>query len=553
MKNFMSRKAGKIIVNIMIMSLLVMPLAAALPASAAPALPNWNVTGTYVLLSQGQYAHDIVIGPQNPDGTFSGTGGYPAGGSPYSAAGQTTETITGQVTGNAISLTITYNGPFNPGYTTTLNGTIAQDGSFSGTDPLEWHTTSGHAVSLFSLAAQDFGVMDQSGVKGYTAGFGLSGAQLTDIQSAVVKLYSGTTLLQTDTSTALLSGLSGTQFSSPFDVYGNFNYVTDGYWTNVRGAEYGQTLIPNKVVATVTLNNGAVLTATNTNLTGDTSTIYPTTVTVTIDKYMDGVAATAANSNSSAFPMTETYTIGGVTASTTYTLSPTGINSANAYEAVTSPLDANSNYTTNEITGGEVVGATCNSDQPFALLGYTSGSTLAQAQAATPTLTAPSFTGLIGNMYVIVWNHDCSKTTGPINGTVTGGNSSLGILAVTSITPVNTTATADNTYADGWSYIFNITEPTNETHLAMKFGDWLSGANTIAAGGNMEISSAQADNSGAEIPITAADTYSAPLHMTTDLDPSTPGLQVQVLVNVKIPLNSVNGSYSTNYGVQTNP
>jgi hypothetical protein len=254
--------------------------------------------------------------------------------------------------------------------------------------------------------------------------------------------------------------------------------------------------------------------------------------------------------------MTETYTINSVTASSTYTLSPSGINSSNAYEAVTSPLDLNSNYSTNEVTGGTLVGTTCNTNQPFALIGYTSGSTLALAQAATPSATMPAFTGMTGNMFVIVWNQDCSKSSGNIGGTVTGGNSALGILAVTSITPVSTSATADNTFADGWSYIFHVTVPTNEPNLAMKFANWTDVVDsvTMPTANNMEISSAQADNAGAEVPITAANVYSAPsLHLTSDLDPATPGLQVNVLVNVKIPLNSVNGVYSTSYGVQTNP
>ncbi len=41
--------------------------------------------------------------------------------------------------------------------------------------------------------------------------------------------------------------------------------------------------------------------------------------------------------------------------------------------------------------------------------------------------------------------------------------------------------------------------------------------------------------------------------MTGDLSTTTPGLQVQVLVQVKIPLNTDNASYTTDYGVQTLP
>ena len=145
-------------------------------------------------------------------------------------------------------------------------------------------------------------------------------------------------------------------------------------------------------------------------------------------------------------------------------------------------------------------------------------------------------------------------TGGTIGGTVTGG-APYGVLGVTSITTVNNTATADGSFSDGWKYLFNITVPTNEPNLAMKFADWAltGGTGTIPVANNIRISSTQADNSDATVLLTAADTYSTPtLHMTGDLDSTTPGMQVQVLVETAIPLNSTNGSYTTNYGVSTN-
>jgi len=93
--------------------------------------------------------------------------------------------------------------------------------------------------------------------------------------------------------------------------------------------------------------------------------------------------------------------------------------------------------------------------------------------------------------------------------------------------------------------------PTCETHVAMKFADW-TGAGTILAGGNMRISSAQADNGGATIDVLAADTYTTPtLNMNADLSAAA-GVQVDVLVEVKMPIGTPNGSYSTTYGIQSN-
>ncbi|MFZ3011954.1 MAG: hypothetical protein WA060_03095 [Minisyncoccia bacterium] len=142
-------------------------------------------------------------------------------------------------------------------------------------------------------------------------------------------------------------------------------------------------------------------------------------------------------------------------------------------------------------------------------------------------------------------------TGGEIGGEVVPGN---GILEVTSIEMTDTTATANNSFEDGWEYVFNITVPTDEANLSMKFADWVrtGGSEIIPAGGNMRISSPQANNSGATVPITTANTYSTPaLVMTTDLNPSLDGIQVKVIVEVKIPTGTMSGSYTTNYGVKS--
>jgi len=134
-----------------------------------------------------------------------------------------------------------------------------KDVSYSGELPLQVGT----------LTAEDFGYWATStsvgDVVGYTAGFSLD-VKFTDA-TIVVELYSGNTLLQTNTSVDgafdHLNGISG-----PFDVFGTFDYATDGYWTNLLATpEYGQVFIPTKVVATATLASGKVVTATNELLT----------------------------------------------------------------------------------------------------------------------------------------------------------------------------------------------------------------------------------------------------------------------------------------------
>lgn len=158
----------------------------------------------------------------------------------------------------------------------TVGSTLSYE-STSSSRTYSWMAT-GDTELPGTLNAEDFGVMDMSGVKGYTAGFGLDDATFEDVQSVVIKLYSGSTLLQTNTATSKVGDeITGSQISSPFDVFGTFDYEADGYWVNERESEYGQNLIPTRVTVTVTLENGKVVTAENTNLTGDPSSIFPET------------------------------------------------------------------------------------------------------------------------------------------------------------------------------------------------------------------------------------------------------------------------------------
>jgi len=141
--------------------------------------------------------------------------------------------------------------------------------------------------------------------------------------------------------------------------------------------------------------------------------------------------------------------------------------------------------------------------------------------------------------------------TGDIGGDVVGDEV---MLAVTSIDMIDTTATANGSFASGWEYVFHITAPMDEQDLAMKFTDWLqtNGNGTFSVANNMRISSAQADNGGATILLTAENTYSTPaLRMTEDLDLGLDGRQVEITVEVAVPNGTPNGAYTTSYGVRS--
>ena len=281
----------------------------------------------------------------------------------------------------------------------------------------------------------------------------------------------------------------------------------------------------------------------------------PATVKVTINKFIDGVQATAGTANNVDFPMSSSWTAANIgSGSGQYALSASGYNGdPTPYQAKTVDMTTGADYSTSEDLTGLVVGASCSEGKPFALVGYTSGDTMAAAQAATPAASV-NLTGMTSDKFIIVWNDDCSDTEGTIGGDVTGGSSPNGTLAVTSVEALDTTATADGTFENGWKYVFNITVPDDETNLAMKFSDWSSApaGNSIAAANNIRISSPQANNGGATVLITAANTYSTPeLTMTGDLNAGMAGKQVKVTVEVKVPSTTVNGSYTTTYGVRT--
>lgn len=261
-----------------------------MPAFAAS--PTWDLEGSYVLNMNylgSDYPHDVTLTQDNL-GALAGNGGSPASANVY-----TWVVTSGAVSGNTFHMYANYTATADAVVPLTvmhLVGVVASDGTLSGTWSDNYQggvrtgtfaSSEGVALPLGSLAAEDFGVVNYDTglgiLKGYTAGFGLTDATFAGVQSVVVQLFSGATLLQTNTATAQVGvDIVGNQISSPFDVSGNFNYVTDGYWTNVRELQYGQSTPATRVVATVVLANGKTVTAENLILTGDPTTIYPVVV-----------------------------------------------------------------------------------------------------------------------------------------------------------------------------------------------------------------------------------------------------------------------------------
>ncbi len=127
-----------------------------------------------------------------------------------------------------------------------------------------------------------------------------------------------------------------------------------------------------------------------------------------IYKFVDGVQATAESVNGVSFPMFNNRDVN------TYTLNPNGWWGGNDQSPADIPYEATAwqagggTYSTWENLTTELVGASCEEGKPYALEGYSSGTTLESAIAggANKTLETPSFV-IDGDVNVIVWNKKC--------------------------------------------------------------------------------------------------------------------------------------------------
>jgi hypothetical protein len=106
---------------------------------------EWDLTGVWELrfVYGSNYDHDMTVTVHDVwgDGSFVGTGGYPAGGS-YSI----TWTVDGSVSDDAVEFTITYDPPST--YEVDAVGTIAGDGTMGGT----WSSNIGQSGNWMSIS-----------------------------------------------------------------------------------------------------------------------------------------------------------------------------------------------------------------------------------------------------------------------------------------------------------------------------------------------------------------------------------------------------------------
>ncbi len=131
-------------------------------------------------------------------------------------------------------------------------------------------------------------------------------------------------------------------------------------------------------------------------------------------------------------------------------------------------------------------------------------------------------------------------------------------LGVSEITTVKADAVADNTYENGWKWTFDVTVPDDEDVIKMKFSDFVSGSNTIPVASNVRIYSSESTNASttdSAITLSASNVYSGEMILKSDSDKdlTMAGNQIEIMVEVKVPVGSQNGAYTSTYGINSAP
>jgi hypothetical protein len=138
---------------------------------------------------------------------------------------------------------------------------------------------------------------------------------------------------------------------------------------------------------------------------------------------------------------------------------------------------------------------------------------------------------------------------------VTESTASSTPLAIDSISTNQSSGVADNTYADGWSWTIHFTVPDNENAFRIRFSDWGNASSSFPTANDVEVYSPQSSNAStsASAITETGNGYSGWIYLTGDTAPLTPGRQIDLVVNVKIPFGTPAGSYSSNFTASTFP
>lgn len=292
---------------------------------------------------------------------------------------------------------------------------------------------------------------------------------------------------------------------------------------------------------------GTVVTITGANLGGATAVDFGSTpatdVTASSTASTTSLSATAPAQSAGAVDVTVT-TPGGTSATSsadqfTYTApatsTPPAISDINVSNV--GSTTAMISWNTDQAAVGDVAYGTTTS--------Y--GSTTALETTATTTHSA-TLSDLSANTlyhFDVTAGNGTASSTSPDMQFSTASTS----LAINSITSIQSTGVADNTFADGWEWDVNFSLPVTENAFRIRFSDWGNASSSFPTANDVQIWSPESSNaSSSSSAILETDNgYSGWLYFpngTNDAD---------IYVNVKIPFGTANGSYSSNFTAETYP
>ncbi len=171
-----------------------------------------------------------------------------------------------------------------------------------------------------------------------------------------------------------------------------------------------------------------------------------------------------------------------------------------------------------------------------------------------------------GTNYILQVDSDLEDTFGNDMGEgfstvfATAGDSDSD-LEVTGISAIKTYATANSTYEDGFAWILNVTTPIDDDSITLKFSDFVSGSHSINAN-NIRFCTTQGEGFDCDDDGEDSENYiyldndnqypEDSILLDADRSSSTPGRQIQIRVEMKVPTGTAGGSYSGSYGILTN-
>lgn len=216
-----------------------------------------------------------------------------------------------------------------------------------------------------------------------------------------------------------------------------------------------------------------------------------------------------------------------------------------------SGVEADSTKTTTAVTFA-------SSENGFAKVAYSYGSLTPIETSYVAITAATPATINLGNLVCgttysyTVYAKDAGNNEAGSSSTFETAACDAVVLGVTNNQLVKRYATKDGDPANGWHWILDVTVPTDETSMKIKFSD-LAGAGTIAAG-NIHFFSEQSSNfnsAGSMASIAAANEWSDDVLLLDDDIDGNPanGRQIQIKIQAGVPADATDGSYSASYDV----